>query len=564
MGLFNHFPYTNFHEMNLDWILSRFRSFVDTINNFSDKFEGGSKGQILRKKTDLDLDFEWASVSAITGSLPTGGVAGQILQKISNSEFDAAWVEKYDYFVTPEMFGAVGDGVTDDTTALKNMLLSGIRNIEFAPNKTYKLTETLDITNIIINGNGSTILHVTADEFTFNNQHKQVYRIFDNVKIINVNFEGTYTDEAERWPLVGEYDVAQAGLAIKGSNVVINGCNFKYFLANTIEVYEENISNINIENCKITDVGNAIQMETPADKTGAAYSVVVKNCYIKASASTCGIGNYLIEGCTFVHLPLSTYPNFQLSINDANVADGACGTVISSKFISDNQTAVANVVVYGFNDAPTATHNHKGFGTFIGCTFEGYQYAGIRIAGDVNFDSCIFRQSVTSWKGSATKYNTPCITITNCIWLGNNRRSDGIEYLVFSADDVLGMHLTMIGCHTDNTNSNLRLITISEAVGDQCIVVMLNNISGPNNLSKLKTRLLYIGNRNFNDEENLVYDIDALIKYRWITDVIYPYAINTSYLSDNEFLEKSYGVYYFDDNKLRFIGKGENITLATE
>ena len=61
--------------------------------------------------------------------------------------------------VTPEMFGAVGDGVTDDTTAVLAMAAAGYSYIEFGPKKTYRLTDRILVSTLVrdINLNGSTL-----------------------------------------------------------------------------------------------------------------------------------------------------------------------------------------------------------------------------------------------------------------------------------------------------------------------------------------------------------------------------------------------------------------------
>ena len=51
----------------------------------------------------------------------------------------------HEAFVIPEMFGAVGDGVTDDTQAIQDAIDAGVNNVVFLP-KTYKIV-TLSIKN---------------------------------------------------------------------------------------------------------------------------------------------------------------------------------------------------------------------------------------------------------------------------------------------------------------------------------------------------------------------------------------------------------------------------------
>lgn len=36
MGVFDHFPYTNFHELNLTWILEHFREFIAQLSEMED------------------------------------------------------------------------------------------------------------------------------------------------------------------------------------------------------------------------------------------------------------------------------------------------------------------------------------------------------------------------------------------------------------------------------------------------------------------------------------------------------------------------------------------------
>lgn len=72
---------------------------------------------------------------------------------------------------TPEAYGAIGDGETDDTTALKNAFLNG-RFIIFDKNKTYLVTEPIICYDgTIVDMNGSTITGGEEDRryFLFRN-----------------------------------------------------------------------------------------------------------------------------------------------------------------------------------------------------------------------------------------------------------------------------------------------------------------------------------------------------------------------------------------------------------
>lgn len=57
--------------------------------------DGGTTGQVLKKKSDTDYDTEWADESG-GGSehgIPSGGTANQILAKNSNTDYDVRWVD---------------------------------------------------------------------------------------------------------------------------------------------------------------------------------------------------------------------------------------------------------------------------------------------------------------------------------------------------------------------------------------------------------------------------------------------------------------------------------------
>ena len=107
MGLFDQFPYTNFHELNLDWIIDEMKKLREDFNSLPDS--------IIDK---LIANF-----------------------KIGN-------------FVNVKLLGAKGDGVSDDTLVIQTAL-NRYKSI-FIPAGTYK------ISNLYI-GNDCTILGENSD-----------------------------------------------------------------------------------------------------------------------------------------------------------------------------------------------------------------------------------------------------------------------------------------------------------------------------------------------------------------------------------------------------------------
>lgn len=60
MGLYEHFPYSNYHELNLDWILSKMKELqenIDVINSWKETFSAQINAQISNLISEVNEEF---------------------------------------------------------------------------------------------------------------------------------------------------------------------------------------------------------------------------------------------------------------------------------------------------------------------------------------------------------------------------------------------------------------------------------------------------------------------------------------------------------------------------
>ena len=457
-------------------------------------------------------------------------------------------------YVYPEEYGAVGDGSADDTDALINTFADG-RPVAFVSGRNYKITKTIDLTDVSINGFGASITIVRTDAgFAYNNAHHHVFRIYDNVHIRDVRFLFGYTDPTQVFPNITPSPAdMQRGLAFLGANVSVVNCYFEYTQTNTLLVYGENTHNIRVADCVLSNCASGIQCETAADLTQDDYAVTFENCYVNAFSNATGIGCSTFIGCTFEHRG-SSYPNFQAGINDAATAYGAATTCINCRFIG-NSTYI-NVIIYGFNTQQL--HTHRALAVFTGCVFDGGATVAITVAGNTLFEGCSFARSMQPALVSGMPSATVHITIINCVYLGSG--VSGPQYMLTNYNAV-PCNLTMIGNHVNEYNGNdLRLLNVPNAAGDATRLVMIGNTTGPCEVSNVRTPALWWNNHRYDGTEALNISWANRIKYRWKTDIKLDQALNASLLSDATFVASAEGVYPFSDRTVRYVGGANTVS----
>lgn len=133
-----HFPYTNFHDLNLDWIIGiikdfsdNYQGYIDAVNSKINKPQDNPNGNPNQFLMSNGTDFpEWVPSS-------------YILEGISEIVDQAT----LNHYITPQMFGAVGDGTTDDTQAFRDAIAYSVshNHIPICIISNYFITETIEV-----------------------------------------------------------------------------------------------------------------------------------------------------------------------------------------------------------------------------------------------------------------------------------------------------------------------------------------------------------------------------------------------------------------------------------
>lgn len=138
MSMENLGPYTNFHELNQDWFLHEFNNLIahwnamqKNFDNFQDAFND-LKSYVQDYFKNLDVQNE---------------INKKLDELVNNGKLDLLF-NKWIKYVTPEEFGAVGDGIADDTDSLKKC---------FNQNKAILLTNKYKCSDNLIDNIGHNI-----------------------------------------------------------------------------------------------------------------------------------------------------------------------------------------------------------------------------------------------------------------------------------------------------------------------------------------------------------------------------------------------------------------------
>lgn len=516
---FEQIPYTNFHGTNQDWIIRQIKNLVEDWATYSDNMNkayaaftesvnaqiselngdwSDYKDQMNAAFSDLhdyvynyfaNLDVQ-DEINTKLDEMTAQGLWDDILrsffdsysaeidQKVANQDAIIAklrtdmdtFLQTYNY-VTPKMYGAVGDGVKDDTEAIKEAFSSG-KSVKFTSG-TYKVSFEDDTTEKQVLFNLSSNRNVIFDP---------------DAKIIvsGTNFANLTT-------VFGCSTFPVSNVNIIGANISCDNDNATLPMAIRFEAPNnsaaDQITNINIENCTFANVASSIYM-VHRSSTGSlsrqVSNIIIKNCRAynsKSSFVTADGNNIIIDGCyanggniantydaVSVHSGIdikiinNTFEGYTTgqTINIRNSPENKCGTknvIVNNNTIRNCTTTAAIQVsvssgenVYGCTDV-TITNNHiinctRALMVTCGNATSGTPFKGMTISNNTIEDcttSVSLSNNTTVWLEKVTLTGNTIINsgnftihvIRQCSITGNyiNLATNGvvkIDYLYYS------------------------------------------------------------------------------------------------------------------------------------
>lgn len=251
------YPWTNFHELNLDWILATLKKLVE-------------QGKIAPEAaTEIPLADN------------VNPAAGETIKYAREDHKHPA------YFVTPQMFGAAGDGIKDDTAAIQAAFDNEKHYNVFFPAGTYKITRKLvlpRINKVSVQLDNATIIAAAS---------------MDAV----IELDSTLASMAPSQSISGSGLIDCNSLADHG---ILLHNNAGYFHITGIQIRNVKSSAITVGDDTSVSLGviidNVLIVGKANDRTSIGINMIANDCIISSCLILrCGIG-IKCNACTINHV----------------------------------------------------------------------------------------------------------------------------------------------------------------------------------------------------------------------------------------------------------------------
>lgn len=366
-------------------------------------------------------------------------------------------------YVTPQLFGAKGDGATNDTEAIKMAIacLNDKCQKLYFPAGTYMVDENILIpSNTYVYGDGpcSTIHRIS--------NNKENYSTFLCYLVENVTF---------------------ANLMVKGERDTHTGTTGEWGMCINIL----GSKNITVTDCTLRDGwGDGIYVGASDNSVSSVPSrnVTIKNCVVTnnrrngVSVTSCEGFRLLNSRITDTH---GTNPQCGIDFEPNYYHEVIKDCVIDNCYFNGNTHG--NVVVYNSQDVEVTVQNCQLYGE-IGAEYASHDIDAQR-GGFIKFLNCVFDNRNRCFSIWHSRFSSP-LYLYNCT-LSSEKIAVEIGGANKSYDYPMG-NVHLFGCHVEKTgdvwfrfvNSNtawaLAKVTLNVTIGDdvakKCIY---SNVDGP-------------------------------------------------------------------------------------
>lgn len=297
----------------------------------------------------------------------TGTNYGTIMTSVHASAPTGRWKRQVVGSISAEAFGATGDGSTDDSAYLTNaVVIARGMTLTFGNAKTYKITQALAATNIVLDLNGSTLNFVLDGD-------KEALQARDNtivrngrVVVTGSNLGGTGGNwhtpimVGQAYENVGYTNVILQNLYIEGNR---NNGNGIFITADSHDVVVENIvfpSSSTMGRCVLAHWATEGDGPDADDPSTHPYNMTIRN--IKAGTMTVSAGDDDMPAIVFLSAVYNTTVDNVQAERSANavvaVSCGSWGNVFAS-------ATVSNLLNKSIVIRNAACNDTRGYGVYV-------------------------------------------------------------------------------------------------------------------------------------------------------------------------------------------------------
>ena len=420
-------------------------------------------------------------------------------------------------YVSVEDFGAVGDGVTDDTAAIQNALSASLQ-VEF--NGNYKISGSLTLRSghsLRSTNKRSKIIRDTAVT-----PFDMIVGVsVTDIAIDNLWFDGvaktTVTIASNRYCAIRLWD---NGTAVQCERIVISNCRFDK--TTSAENQSEGVRGV-------------VMLEQCSD-------VEISNCQFYDNRATCvfwwnNTDNVRVSDCYCLGEQLPYDPTFQrLGSFTSGQADGV--SVSNCRIKETGYTSI----------------NISGNGVSVsGCVIQSPNYAGITIsestpaATSVTITGC----SVNSpGQDGIAIFLVDGLSITGCTFLGANTSGRAGVQVFNTTTGVIAKNITISGCQFNNNTS----VGVGLRAGQNVNVTgntFISNGTGffSRNLSGAASSVYFVNNVVV-DSANIAFELNIAA-----TSAQTAYVANNTFISTDIATLQEYGVLSSGSNSTVILGQ---------